>query len=309
MMERRPFRHLISLFGIALLCAPISACSSVSGSRSQGGVNSELRAELSATEVTDASVLLVTITLPLDMAANAEVNGRFTDKEIPFFPAPERGPGVHQALVGVPYLFDPGEATLDVQVREGESERTLKLPFRVTEAQYRSETLRVDPSKVSPSPKDLKRIRRESREVGAIYRTVTRERFWTDRFLPPMESELTSVFGNKRVFNGQLKSFHNGIDYRAPVGTPIYSSAPGKVVLAKDLFFTGKTVILDHGYGLYTLYAHMDQISVKNGQRVSMKAKLGLSGMTGRVSGPHLHWAVTLNRVKVNPTLFLQVFE
>lgn len=309
MMEKKRFRHSISWIGIVFLCVPVSACSSVSTSQTRLNLDSDIQAELSASEISDASVLMVTITLPGETIADAEINGKFAGKEIPFFSVPERGHGVYQALVGVPYLFDPGETMMEVRVREGSRERMLKLPFRVVEAEYRSETLRVDPSKISPSPKDMKRILREKREVGAIYRKVTRERYWKDRFFPPMESEITSVFGNKRLFNGQLKSFHNGTDFRAPVGTPIYSSAPGKVVLAKDLFFTGKSVIIDHGYGVYTLYAHLDRITVKKGQTVAAKVKIGLSGMTGRVSGPHLHWAVTLNQVKVNPALFLQVFE
>jgi murein DD-endopeptidase MepM/ murein hydrolase activator NlpD len=119
---------------------------------------------------------------------------------------------------------------------------------------------------------------------------------------------VTSSFGSRRVYNGIQSSAHTGLDFKAPKGTPIYAASRGRVALAKNLFFTGNTVILDHGYGVLTLYAHMSKLKVKKGQMVEGGHLLGLSGMTGRVTGPHLHWMAIIHKQKVNPIGLTQGF-
>jgi murein DD-endopeptidase MepM/ murein hydrolase activator NlpD len=121
-----------------------------------------------------------------------------------------------------------------------------------------------------------------------------------------MDSKITSSFGNKRLFNGKLKSYHNGIDFRAPIGTPVFASNSGVVRLAENLFYSGKVVILDHGNFIFTIYAHLSKIDVKAGQQVGKGQQLGLTGATGRVSGPHLHWGVKVNGAAVNPIQFVK---
>jgi murein DD-endopeptidase MepM/ murein hydrolase activator NlpD len=125
----------------------------------------------------------------------------------------------------------------------------------------------------------------------------------------PIDSKVTSIYGTKRTFNGEMRSFHQGLDLRAKTGTPVRAPAGGTVVLAKDLFFTGNTVILDHGYGIFTIYAHMSKLGVKKGEKVNVKQQLGLSGATGRASGPHLHWGAQVNKSKVNPLELTRVMQ
>jgi murein DD-endopeptidase MepM/ murein hydrolase activator NlpD len=167
----------------------------------------------------------------------------------------------------------------------------------------------VNPRHVSPSKRDLKRIQRESSEIGKLYRTLTFKKYWKGPFRLPIKSKMTSPYGTKRTFNGELKSFHQGLDLRAAVGDPIRAGASGRVVMAKSLFFTGRTVILDHGYGVYTIYAHMSAFKVRKGQMVRPSTVLGLAGMTGRASGPHLHWGAVIQRSKVNPAELLKVMR
>jgi murein DD-endopeptidase MepM/ murein hydrolase activator NlpD len=179
---------------------------------------------------------------------------------------------------------------------------SLELPIRIVDGKYRRETLHVDSRRVDVSnPADQERAAREKAEVGELYRHVTRQKFWSGRFSLPIKSLVTSRFGTKRMYNGKMKSFHTGLDLRAAIGTPIHAAEAGRVVLAKELFFTGNTVIVDHGYGVLTLYAHMSKLEAHAGDVVEKGKILGLSGKTGRVNGPHLHWQAIVHGEKVNP--------
>jgi murein DD-endopeptidase MepM/ murein hydrolase activator NlpD len=182
-----------------------------------------------------------------------------------------------------------------------------KLAIKINDAKYPSEKLKVSNRHVNPNKKDVAQIQRDIAEVGKIYSTITKQKYWKGPFVLPIDSSVTSVYGTKRVFNGKMQSFHNGLDLKAPMGTPIHAAGAGTVVLAKSLFFTGNTVLIDHGYGVVTLYAHMSKLKVQAGEHVEAGQLLGLSGMTGRANGPHLHWGVVLNKVKVNPADFLKV--
>ena len=138
---------------------------------------------------------------------------------------------------------------------------------------------------------------------------MTLKKFWQGPFELPIQSRVTSAFGTRRVYNGVLKSFHTGLDLKAAMNTPIHAAAPGIVALSKNLFYTGNTVILDHGYGILTVYAHMNLRKVKVGDVVDVQQILGLSGKTGRVNGPHLHWQGIAHQVKVNPLGLVQVVK
>ena len=141
------------------------------------------------------------------------------------------------------------------------------LPLEIVDGHYKSETLKVDEKKVNPPKKELKRILREQAELKEIYSHLTHEKYWDGPFVLPVDSVVTSPFGSKRIYNGEMKSFHQGLDLRAHIGTPIHAASGGVVVLAKDLFFTGNTVLIDHGYGVFTVYCHMSALKVKNGDR------------------------------------------
>jgi len=266
----------------------------------------DFKASLSSAEVIDGSVVRVSVQVPKGMLGDSdEVTGQFEETKFYFYPAPEKGDGTYEAIVGVPHNHTPGSVEVKVFVKGVER----ALPIKIADAKYPSETLKVSKRLVEPKKKDVERILRDIAEVGKIYSTITRTKYWKGPFVLPVNSAVTSVYGTKRVFNGKMQSFHNGLDLKAPMGTPIHAAGHGVVVLAKSLFFTGNTVLIDHGYGVVTLYAHMSKLEVKAGDHVEAGQLLGLSGMTGRANGPHLHWGVVINKVKVNPADFLKVIQ
>lgn len=262
------------------------------------------RVMLSTEKAADGSLVIARVTMPAGMEALIP-RGEYEGVKFPFYPAGQ--PGAFEALFAIPFNRKPGVTSVRVSYssgaapQAGETSFTVEAPLEVIDGNYRSETLSVSERHVNPRKSDLARIKRDQAEVGRIYSSVTEEKRWSGPFVLPIESAVTSPFGTKRVFNGEMKSFHGGLDLRAQVGTPIYAPAGGEVVLSKDLFFTGKTVMIDHGYGLVTIYAHMSKLKVKVGQKVRSRQLLGLSGKTGRVSGPHLHWQAVLHKQKVNP--------
>ena len=270
-----------------------------------------IRVELSSASIGNGTLALVQIKpLALSQVEELEENLRveFEGLNLPVFRAGEKSAPELDAFLPVAYLRAPGVAHVEVSWRglQEESKR-VSLSFQVVLEKYHSEVLKVQALKVSPTrKKDLERIQKEQAEVGAIYQKVTEEKHWKGSFQLPIESAVTSEFGTQRVYNGKFKNFHTGLDLRAAMNTPVYAPAPGRVVLAKDLFFTGNTVMIDHGYGLITLYAHLNEFKVKKGDRVRTQQILGLSGKTGRVNGPHLHWQSVIHGVKVNPLGLLQ---
>ena len=134
-----------------------------------------------------------------------------------------------------------------------------------------------------------------------IYNTTTDENYINSKFIMPMESKITSSFGKARIYNNTLNGYHSGTDFRAKVGTPIVASNDGKVALVKNRFYSGGTVLIDHGQGIYTCYFHMSDFNVTEGQKVKKEQVIGLSGVSGRVTGPHLHFSARVGGVQVDP--------
>jgi murein DD-endopeptidase MepM/ murein hydrolase activator NlpD len=145
------------------------------------------------------------------------------------------------------------------------------------------------------------RIEREAADLQRIWRSPTGERAWTAPFVRPVPGASVSRFGTRSVFNGQPRSPHGGADFLSPSGTPIHAPNAGRVVLARDLYFSGNTVVIDHGLGLFSLLAHLSTIAAHEGDTVTAGQVVGLVGATGRVTGPHLHWAVRAADARVDP--------
>jgi murein DD-endopeptidase MepM/ murein hydrolase activator NlpD len=171
----------------------------------------------------------------------------------------------------------------------------------VKPVKYPTTELKVADEYVDLSPENLARAQREQKELDVIHNTITREILWKEPFVVPIAGETGTNFGHRRIFNGQARAPHAGADLHAATGTPIHSTNRGRVVLAKDLFFTGNTVIVDHGLGIYSLYAHLSRIDVDAGAMIERNQVLGLSGATGRVTGPHLHWGIKVQNARVDP--------
>ncbi len=206
------------------------------------------------------------------------------------------------AVVGVPLAMAPGVHELRVKI-DG---KTKNQPFTVNPKNYPEQHITLkDKSKVELSPADEARAARELATIQELkhhWRTAAD----TDLALSiPAEGPLAGRFGLRRFFNGQPRAPHAGLDVAVAAGTPVKASAPGVVLAVDDYFFNGKTVFIDHGNGLLTMYCHLQRIDVRNGDPVSKSQVLGLSGQTGRATGPHLHWSVVLNGAMVDPELFL----
>lgn len=180
------------------------------------------------------------------------------------------------------------------------------LSLQVVQGAYKKEKITItDTSKTKPNKAANDRIAKEFAEANAIYKTYTKQRYWSTPFELPLQSVITSPFGSARVFNDEIKSFHGGTDFRAAIGTPIHASNDGVVVIAKDRFLAGKSVVLDHGEGIYSMYYHCSDIKVSLGQKVRKGQVVALSGDTGRVSGAHLHFGILVNGVQVDPIDFI----
>ena len=167
---------------------------------------------------------------------------------------------------------------------------THEIPFIVKERDYYAEQLKVDPKKISLSKKAEKRVIAEQVVLNKLYASSPNEFLFAEAFMTPLSSHVTSVYGNRRVYNKQKKGQHLGIDYRAAIGDKVPTANSGKIAFSGDLFYTGWTVIIDHGLDIFTVYGHLSKTLVKAGDMVKRGDLIGLTGNTGRTSGPHLHW-------------------
>ena len=207
------------------------------------------------------------------------------------------------AIVGIPLATRPGAQTLRVT----SGAKTMEVPFQVTDKQYRTQHLTIkNQRQVDPDPQDLKRIAAEQERSNAALSTFTTLGTPVFALQSPVTGTRSDSYGSRRVFNGQPRNPHSGMDIAAAKGTPIRSPAAGTVVEAGNFFFNGNTLYIDHGHGLVTMYCHLDEIKVKVGDQLAAGQLIGTVGATGRVTGPHLHWGVALNRAMVDPALFLE---
>lgn len=214
-----------------------------------------------------------------------------------------RDGGEWVALVGIALSTKPGSK---VRVEAERADGGIKR-YEVTVASkdYPAQHLKVPPSQVELSAEDLARYQRERAHLAGVIRTFTEEAPATLAMVQPVPGPRSSSFGLRRFFNGQARNPHNGMDIAAPTGTPVVAAGAGRVIDADDYFFSGNTMILDHGAGLLSLYAHLSAMDASVGQNVAAGAPIGKVGATGRVTGPHLHFTVYLNTVAVDPALFL----
>ena len=206
------------------------------------------------------------------------------------------------AVVGIPLSAAPGPASLRV---ESDGEPARSIAYTIKPKKYVEQRLKVPPGKVDLSPEDLARYEREREHQAQVIATLSPVPPSSMSLLQPVAGRRSSSFGLRRIFNGQPRSPHGGMDIAAPIGAPVHASAAGRVIDVGDYFFSGNTVWIDHGGGLLTMYCHLSSVSVKAGDEVAAGDVVGAVGATGRVTGPHLHWTVSLNRALVDPALFL----
>ena len=226
---------------------------------------------------------------------------------IRFFPSGEDG--VWRGLIGIDLATSPGEYPVAVRATSdgGDTVRST-YTLNVDPKEFPTRHLSVNPSFVTPPAEALERIQLEARKVAAIFCAMSGARQWQGGFAAPVPDEATSSFGRRSVFNGQARSPHSGTDFRAGDGTPVKAPNAGTVVLTGDLYFSGNVVVLDHGWGLYSYFAHLSAIDVAEGDIVTLGQVVGKVGATGRVTGPHLHWTVRLNGARVDPLSLMTLF-
>jgi murein DD-endopeptidase MepM/ murein hydrolase activator NlpD len=236
----------------------------------------------------------------------ASVTGEWLGRKLEFFRG-RAGEGWF-ALAGADVDTPAGPSTLRIEVRlAGGGARALSRDVSIHPAHYRTSSLSVAPRFISPTPEQLKAIEYEIHLKDRVFSESAPRPLWVGDFRAPARVRSVANFGARRVFNGKLASVHKGMDFLAPRGTPIHSSNSGVIVLAERLFFEGNCVVIDHGLGLYTIAMHLSRIDVHQGEHVSKGQLLGLSGATGRVTGPHLHWAVRWQNAYLDPAKLLRM--
>jgi murein DD-endopeptidase MepM/ murein hydrolase activator NlpD len=212
------------------------------------------------------------------------------------------GPG-WTAVVGLALSTALGEHQL--QVRTADAPVPRNVGFTVVDKHYREEQLKVPPGQVNLSKQDLARYEREAARMKVVMQSFGDALPDSLRLLPPVDGARSDTFGSRRVFNGESRNPHSGMDIKSPLGTPIHAAADGRVIETGNYFFNGNTVMIEHGEGLITMYCHLSAIDVKIGDHLKRGDILGKVGATGRVTGPHLHFGVALNRAYVDPAWFL----
>ena len=248
---------------------------------------------------------LVVLTMTVPETAEA-VRLHVFGREIPVYRV---DPTTWRGLIGIDLAVRPGTYAAAVEASSGARPLRATYPLKVLSRRFPVRSLKVDPSLVTPPPEMEARIVREAAEVDKLWRQSSAERLWSGPFVPPVPSTVASHFGARSIFNGQARSPHSGADFPSPTGTPISAPNAGRVVLARDLYFSGNTVILDHGLGLFSLLAHLSVVGVHEGDTVVSGQEIGKVGATGRVTGPHLHWGVRLGGARVDPVAVLTVLD
>jgi murein DD-endopeptidase MepM/ murein hydrolase activator NlpD len=231
------------------------------------------------------------------------VRVRVFDRDVPTY----RDEAEWRAIVGID--LDTRSGTYQALVEAGRPPRTVTAShaLAVTPRAFRTRRLTVDEAFVTPPPSALARIERDAKLLADTWRASADVRAWTRGFVRPVPQDANSAFGTRSVFNGKPRNPHGGADFLSPAGTPVAAPNAGRIAVAENLYYSGNTVIIDHGLGVFSMLAHLSKIEVAPGAHVDAGDRIGLVGATGRVTGPHLHWAVRVNDARVDPLSLLEV--
>jgi murein DD-endopeptidase MepM/ murein hydrolase activator NlpD len=276
------------LFKGGLLAALLSALAALQGSA--------FAVTAAARSIQPGEIVVLTIAVP-DPAAPVTV--RAFDRDWTVFRDGRRT----RVLIGIDLAVTPGR--YPVAIAAGAERTTYWLVVKARA--FATRRLTVDPDLVNPPAEALDRIARETRELERAWTESAEVNLWDGPFVRPVKEPANSAFGTRSFYNGQPRTPHGGADFASPEGTPIAAPNAGRVVLAGSRYFTGGTVVIDHGLGLFSLFAHLSSLDVKTGDTVKPGTIVGTVGATGRVTGPHLHWAVRANGTRVDPLSLLSV--
>ena len=277
--------------------------------------NGGLQLKLTAPQASQGGLVLVEIRSPKPLR---EVTGKWAERTVYFWKAgvtgaERRPPGAErrQALLGIDLEKPAGTYGLWVTATtESGEQASCSAKLVVREGRFATERLTVEKHFVEPNPQQAERAKAEQQKLRELFDSVTPEPLWQGRFQMPLAGAVRGTnFGKRRILNGQARSPHTGADFPALTGTPVQATQSGRVALAEELYFSGNTVILDHGLGVYSLYGHLSAIDVAAGDSVRAGTVLGKVGATGRVTGPHLHWGMTVNKARVDPVQMVPLFQ
>jgi murein DD-endopeptidase MepM/ murein hydrolase activator NlpD len=288
----------ISRFAFWLVLA--AAISALPGRAQTGSASDEVT--ITPAVVVAGSPELIRVHLP----GGASLSSEWLGRKLQFF----RGRDGHAwyALAGVDVQAQTGSSNLQISARmAGGATIDLSRAVEILRAHYRTSTLTVAPKFVEPGPEEMTRIKAEVELKSKVFASSASAPLWSGDFRAPVHAAPTDSFGTRRTFNGKLASIHQGMDFRAATGTPVHAANSGLVVLARPLYYEGNCVVIDHGLGLFTISMHLSRIDVHEGDRVVAGQLVGLSGATGRVTGPHLHWAVRWQNAYLDPAKMLRM--
>jgi hypothetical protein len=233
------------------------------------------------------------------------VDGEWLGRKLQFFRG--RDGRTWFALAGVDVEAPAGPSTLRILAHTATGAIDFSRAVEIHPAHYRTSSLTVEPKFVEPGPQALQQIKADQALKERVFASSAPEPLWSGSFRAPVTAPPTDSFGTRRMFNGKLASIHKGMDFRAATGTPVQAGNSGVVALARPLYYEGNCVVIDHGLGLYTISMHLSRIDVSEGQRVAAGDLLGLSGATGRATGPHLHWGVRWQGAYLDPAKLLKL--
>jgi len=261
------------------------------------------RVSSSPNPIVDGAPILFRVKTP---SHTNSLSGKWLEHELYF--SYDRKTKSWYGLAGASLETKPGSYPLLLQSKTSSGALvSFRKLLRVRATRYPSIAVTVSKKFTEPDPQQLHEIAQDKTVKQDTFRTVSAEREWSGRFEPPVDARISDVFGTQRTFNGKVQSSHQGLDYAVPQGTPVAALNSGTVLLARPLYFEGNCVVLDHGQGLLSLYLHLSEFKVREGDHVDRGQQLGLSGSSGRATGPHLHIAVRWQGVYLNPETLLKL--
>jgi murein DD-endopeptidase MepM/ murein hydrolase activator NlpD len=265
------------------------------------GVDRTLTVAVEARGIQTGEVVLLTVTTsePVDV-----VRIHAFERDVPTFAVDALR---WRALVGIDLDVTLGDHVVTIEAVSEDGTERASHTLSVAEKTFRTRNLTVDSAFVNPPASTQARIQREAVELSRIWRESSPTRLWSGGFVRPVPHDANSAFGTRSVFNGQPRSPHGGADFLSPAGVPVAAPNAGRIVLAEDLYYTGGTVVIDHGLGLVSLFAHLSAFDVEEGDLVNTGDVVGRVGATGRVTGAHLHWTLRLGGTRVDPLSLLAV--
>jgi murein DD-endopeptidase MepM/ murein hydrolase activator NlpD len=252
--------------------------------------------------VAQGTVVQILLTGP---AKGSKIEGYWQGQPLEFFEVQERE---YESLLGVDFRMTPGTYPLEVQViNTDNTPSTYRANIEVREEKFGVQRLTLPQNMVTLDADTLKRVRKEAAKFRKLWSIHTPRRYWHGNFVRPLPGKLSTPFGLRRILNGEPRSPHSGVDLRATLGEPVKAANHGRIVLVGNFFFHGKAVVIDHGWGLYTMYFHLSEVDVAEGDLVGKSYVIGLAGSTGRATGPHLHWGVRLGGARIDPFALMRV--